>query len=257
MSLHPVVIPTLEAPLVTTTAGEARTSTLVIAYGTDNDHASVFKLVKNYQSDLEEFGILGFEIQKSGNAGRPLEYALLNEQQATLIMTYMRNSDIVRTFKKQLVKAFYELAHAATDPMALLNDPYALRTLVLSYSEKVIQRDKLIALIQPKAAALDRLATADGSICITNTAKDLQMRPKDLFAYLSSHKWIYRRTGGIGWIAYQDKLQQGLLEHKITTVERSDGTEKMTEQVLVTAKGMTRLAEIFQTPPARVVGGVA
>jgi phage regulator Rha-like protein len=33
----------------------------------------------------------------------------LNEQQATLLLTYLRNSEIVREFKKALVKAFYEL----------------------------------------------------------------------------------------------------------------------------------------------------
>jgi hypothetical protein len=49
---------------------------------------------RRYQSDLEEFGPFGFEIQKS--AGRPTEYALLNEQQSTLLLTYMRNSELVR-----------------------------------------------------------------------------------------------------------------------------------------------------------------
>ena len=82
-------------------------------------------------------------------------------------------------------------------------------------------------------------------MCITNAAKNLQIRPKDLFSYLSAQKWIYRRQGGIGWIAYQDKLQAGLLEHKITTVERSDGSEKITEQVLVAAKGMAKLAGLL------------
>lgn len=32
------------------------------------------------------------------------------------------------------------------------------------------------------------------------------------------------------------------LEHKVTTVERSDGTVKMVEQVLVTPKGLAKLA---------------
>lgn len=96
-----------------------------------------------------------------------------------------------------------------------------------------------------KVQALDRLATSDGSLAITNAAKDLQVRPKDLFALLSETKWIYRRAGGAGWIAYQDKLQQGLLEHKVTIVERSDGTEKTAEQVRVTPKGLAKLAKLI------------
>jgi len=37
----------------------------------------------------------------------------------------------------------------------------------------------------------------------------------------------------------------GRLEHKVTTVTRADGSEKVTEQVLVTAKGLTALAKTF------------
>lgn len=71
---------------------------------------AVIKLVRKYQGDLEEFGNIGFEIQNTGGrAGRKTEVATLNEQQSTLLLTYMRNSEIVRRFKKALVKAFWEL----------------------------------------------------------------------------------------------------------------------------------------------------
>ena len=90
---------------------EPVTTTLVISEKTENDHSSVFKLVKAYQEDLSEFGVVGFEIRKpSGKkGGRPLEFAYLNEDQTMLIMTYMRNSEIVRTFKKSLVKEFRKM----------------------------------------------------------------------------------------------------------------------------------------------------
>ncbi|WP_022959721.1 phage antirepressor KilAC domain-containing protein [Spongiibacter tropicus] len=104
--------------------------------------------------------------------------------------------------------------------------------------------------MKPKVEAYDRIATSDGGICITNAAKDLQMRPKDLFAWLSSHQWIYRRAGGSGWIAYQDKLQTGYLEHKVTVVYRNDGSEKTTEQVLVTPKGLAKLASKIERQTA-------
>lgn len=93
--------------LVTFEKGEAHTSTLILASGTHNEHASVINLVRKYQDDLEEFGPCRFQIAKSG--GKPTEFALLNEQQATLIMTYMKNTPIIRTFKKALVRAFFEL----------------------------------------------------------------------------------------------------------------------------------------------------
>ena len=97
----------------------------------------------------------------------------------------------------------------------------------------------------PKVEALDRIATADGSMCITNAAKALQCQPKRLFAHMQACQWIYRRAGGSGFVGYQDKIQQGLLDHKVTTVDRSDGSSKMVEQVLVTPKGLTKLATLL------------
>ncbi|MEJ7933675.1 phage antirepressor KilAC domain-containing protein [Sphingobium sp. AN558] len=74
----------------------------------------------------------------------------------------------------------------------------------------------------------------------------MQVQPKALFAFLRSHHWIYTRQGDNSYIAYQSKLQQGLLEHKTTVVTKSDGSEKTTTQVRVTAKGLTRLAREFE-----------
>lgn len=132
------------------------------------------------------------------------------------------------------------------DPMVALNDPATMRGLLLSYSEKVLELEQANAELSPKAEALDRIATADGSLNITAAAKALQVRPKDLFAYLQAHGWIYRRNGGSGYLGYQSKVTTGLLEHKVTTVLRGDGSEKIVEQVLVTAKGLTKLAALLR-----------
>lgn len=92
--------------------GQPITTTLAIADGTENQHEAVIKLVRKYRDDLEEFGPLGFEIHvvsRQQGGGTKGEYATLNEQQSTLLLTYMRNSEVVRQFKKALVKAFWEL----------------------------------------------------------------------------------------------------------------------------------------------------
>lgn len=78
---------------------------------------------------------------------------------------------------------------------------------------------------------------------MADAAKQLQMRPKDLIAWLSQNHWIYRRSGSEAWTAYQERIARGLMEHKVTTVEREDGTEKVVTQVRVTAKGLAKLAE--------------
>jgi anti-repressor protein len=141
-------------------------------------------------------------------------------------------------------------AKSAPDPMAVLNDPAAMRGLLLTYSEKVLNLESKVAEQAPKVAALDRLSGANGAVCITTAAKDLQVGPQELFRWLQANGWIYRRPGGSGWLAYQTRLQQGVLTHKVTTIERNDGTSKQTEQVLVTPKGLARLAELLSTKAA-------
>lgn len=100
--------------LVVERHGEPVTTSLAIAEGTRVEHASVIKLVRTYLEDLEEFGRVGFEIAPFETAGgvQHRDVAFLNEPQSTLLLTYMRNSDIVRSFKKALVRAFFELRDA-------------------------------------------------------------------------------------------------------------------------------------------------
>ena len=77
---------------------------------------------------------------------------------------------------------------------------------------------------------------------LTGAAKALQQQPIKFCDRLRQMGWIYRRPGGKGNVAYQDKIQAGYLTHKTTTVVRDDGTEKVVEQVLVTPKGLAKLA---------------
>lgn len=90
---------------------DAFTDSMVIANGTGNQHKSVVAIIKKYQKDFEESGALRFSDFKSTNpqGGRPTKIYLLNEEQATLLVTYLDNTDTVRSFKKKLVHEFYEM----------------------------------------------------------------------------------------------------------------------------------------------------
>ncbi len=112
--------------LITIHNGIPTTTSVAIAEGTQRSHKTVIQLVRQYQADLEEFGQLAFvmRVESSHGAGQKTEVAILSEHQATLILTYMRNTTIIRGFKKALVKAFYELAEKgrvgnASEPLDL------------------------------------------------------------------------------------------------------------------------------------------
>ena len=135
--------------------------------------------------------------------------------------------------------------------------PEVIMARALLVAQSTMERQKAqLAIAQPKADALDRIATADGSLSLTEAAKALQVRPKDLVGFLGAHGWIYRRPGADRWLGYQDKTSRGDLEHKVTTVLRGDGSEKITEQVRVTSQGLAKLAKLMPGRLAPIDGGL-
>ena len=89
--------------------GEPYTTSEIIAAGAGVQRRTVDHLLLAHKTDFEEFGILRFEIAKTGGRGRPEIIYHLNEQQATLLMTYLKNTEVVRAFKKELVRQFYAM----------------------------------------------------------------------------------------------------------------------------------------------------
>ena len=85
------------------------TTSLVIAEGTGNQHKSVVALVKKHIEYFRKFGSIEFSDLKSLKGGRPTKVYYLNEQQATLLMTFLDNSEVVIEFKVELVKQFYQM----------------------------------------------------------------------------------------------------------------------------------------------------
>lgn len=151
-------------------------------------------------------------------------------------------------FTARLVDRWQELeAQVAkpTDPMQLLADPNLLRNALLTYSEKVIELEQKVEVMQPTIDAFDRIATADGSLCLTDAAKTLQQEPHKFNKWLNLNDWIYKRTGSKHWVAYQEKIKSGYLEHKVKDIPMPDGSSKITEQVRVTPKGLTKLSKLL------------
>ena len=151
-------------------------------------------------------------------------------------------------FTARLVDRWQELEEQARNPIAALSRVDLLK-LALDSEEQRLQLESKVVALAPKAEALDRLALADGSFCIRDAAKTLQVQEKTLKQALLERRWLYRRPMGSGYLAYSDKLQQGLVEHKITRGEKSDGSEWIDTQARITAKGMTRLAQDLSTGP--------
>jgi anti-repressor protein len=128
-----------------------------------------------------------------------------------------------------------------------------LLQLALQAEEELAAARVTVAILEPKAAALDRLATARGSLCITDAAKHLGVRAGALFDWLKANGWTYRRAGARDWLGYSHREQAGQIEHKVTTlrstVVNGERIERIATQVRITPKGLTAIAQ--QMPGAR------
>ncbi len=86
---------------------ETRVSTLVIAENTNIKYESIRDLVNKYKEELLQFGNIPTTDFKSALGKEAKKLALLNEQQSTLLITFLKNTKEVVSFKINLVKAFF------------------------------------------------------------------------------------------------------------------------------------------------------
>lgn len=88
------------------------TTSEIIAECSNIKHHSVTRLIRKFKHDLEEFGVIGFEIHKPNEhskGGRPTKIYQLNRNQAMLLITWLDNTEAIRAFKLALVKRFDEM----------------------------------------------------------------------------------------------------------------------------------------------------
>ena len=87
---------------------EPFTTSKVIADRTGMNHRRVKEAIRKHEHEIRSFGLLGaYATESSG--GRPEEIYRLNEQQATFLMTLLKNTPIVVDFKAELVRQFYAM----------------------------------------------------------------------------------------------------------------------------------------------------
>ncbi|WP_275270701.1 phage antirepressor KilAC domain-containing protein [Limnobacter sp. P1] len=200
--------------------------------------------VKRSIERLSERGVITLpplaEVPNDGPGPRFVKEYHLRKRDSLVVV-----AQLCPEFTAKIIDRWQELEERAAKPTTLVPQslPEALR-LAADMAEQKAKAEAQLALVAPKAHALDRLATASqGSFCIRDAAKNLQVQEKWLRSFLIQQRWIYRRPMGSELLAYSDKIQAGLMEHKITTGEKSDGTEWTNTQARITAKGMAKIAQ--------------
>ena len=100
-----------ELVYLTSNTEEPFTTSEVIAECAGVKRHTIQVLIQQHEKDFREFGRVSFEmipLQTRGGQQMVKVYHL-NEQQATLLFTFLRNTPVVIEFKKTLVRQFYEM----------------------------------------------------------------------------------------------------------------------------------------------------
>jgi len=226
--------------------GEPMTDSLRVARDFEKQHKHVLRDIAKLECSAE------FSRSNFG----PSDYAdERGKQQPLVLMTRDGFTFLAMGFTGAKAAAFKERYIAAFNAMAAhlqrqaapaidWNNPASLRAFVAQSMLKTADLLEANAKLLPKAAALDRVSAAEGSLCISDAAKTLKLDPLQLlFQWLYENRWIFRR--GKNWRAFQSKIDAGLVEHKYELTTLPDGREMLTTQARVTSKGLAFLASIF------------
>lgn len=231
--------------IVSIVNNEAVTTSLAIADGVGNPHKSVIRLIRDNVNDFNEFGRVRFEMRPFETAGGPQnkEYAILNEQQSALLLTYFRNNDTVKAFKKALIKAFFEMRDALNNRKANPADMSRIEILQLAM-ESEQERIKLEHKIEedaPLVAFAKKVEVSPDAISVAKAAKIIGTGQRRLFSFLRQIGWVTRKNE-----PYQAKIESGYLDVKLGSWDHPDHGLQQAVTTLIRGKGLTKLQALWE-----------
>lgn len=117
---------------LTSNTEEPFTTSEVIAECAGVKRHAVQVLIQQHEKDFREFGRVSFEmraVKADGSRGtKYIKVYHLNEQQATLLLTFLRNTPVVIEFKKELVRQFYKMREELLNVKNIKAERKPLRT---------------------------------------------------------------------------------------------------------------------------------
>lgn len=223
--------------------GVAVVDSVTIAEGVQVQHKNVVELIRKYTPDFEAFGRVAFQTRPFETAGgmQKKEVAWLNEDQTTLLFTFLKNTEIARKLKIRIVQAFRqcrdELAKSRAQqiPQSL---PEALR-LAADLAEKNQALALKVKEDEPKISYLDRIMAANESMTITNAAKVIGYPPRKFKDYMRQIGFIYANSD----TPIQEHIKAGRAVLRYAHYTTSDGNPVEKPYTHITSKGLKWLYE--------------
>ena len=234
-------------PVVFSRAGEVFASSADVAAFFDKDHDKVCRSIRalGIPPDLATSWFRPTTMLDAYQRSQPA-YDLTRDGFTFLAMGFTGRKAM--EFKVRYVEAFNKME--ATLKAAPVSAPQMTRgellaKAVLIATEEIAAKDARLAIVEPKAAALDRIEVAQGNLLLTDAAKVLKVNRSHLITVMFSEKALYRRTENGPLVGQQTWIDAGMLSERLNAYTGRDGADRVAPEILVTPKGVARLAAIL------------
>lgn len=235
-------------PIVFTREGEVFANSRDVAtyFGKRHDH--VMRDIANLIAAEPELGLLNFgdtPYVEPQNGQTYKSFDMDREGFELLAMGFTGAKAL--KWKRAYVRAFKMMEDQLRQPAVIdFADPKVALGFIEHLQGQVKAKDAVIEHQGERLKNLDRIEGAGGSMCLTDAAKTLKVHPQELIRFMAAREWIYKRAGNTAWIGRQQKIGQGVLEHREHVYTDKDGYQRVATRVLVTGKGLVRLAAMLE-----------
>lgn len=228
-----------------------KTSSKVVAEKFGKEHYVVLRAIRDMIKKEPEWGALNFASFKINDltGESTSHYEMTRDGYSMLVMGFTGKQAM--EWKIKFLEAFNAMeqrlrASPMPAPMADLSDPGVLLPLLTSYAQRTQEAEGRVAELSPKAIAYDRLDASEGAVNVRIASKMLNVPERKFSKWLEANGWAFRQNGIGPLQAYVDKRNRGYLEHRPHTYHDSQrGEDKTVVQMMITPKGLARLAQIF------------
>lgn len=169
----------MKTSLVTLEDGTLKVSTHILAEQSGVELKSIMRLLSNHKKDFELFEGVRFEIiplQTNGGIQK-VKVALLNEEQTTLLLTYLNNTNKTKALKISLVKEFYQMRESLKQIEKAYHDKHSTGIVnqdIINLTNSIVEQNKVIS--AQTALMAKRLETVESTVfTIKATVEDIQV----------------------------------------------------------------------------------
>ena len=126
-------------------------------------------------------------------------------------------------------------------PFDITNPAHLLQAIEIQAKQN-IELKKHVAILEPKAIALETIASTENTYCIRECAKTIGIKESELVQLLINKKWAYRDSNK-KLQSHAQYVINGVFTNRTSPVitNQNDGKERVFLHMRVTAFGLTRI----------------